>query len=72
MVWHAGVREDKGGPMICFFRADKYMTFGLTDQASFAHEEGVPHQLLASAWFFSTLDEATETQLAGIVRKATS
>ena len=73
-VWYGmpGYARTKGGPVVCFFRADQYMTFGLTDQASFAREEGVPHQLLASAWFFSTLDEATEIQLAGIVRKATS
>jgi hypothetical protein len=42
------------------------------EKANFAREEGVPHQLLASAWFFITLDEATEAELASIVRKATS
>jgi hypothetical protein len=73
-VWYGmpGYAKAKDGPVVCFFRADEYMTFGLTEKANFAREEGVPHQLLASAWFFTTLDEATEAELASIVRKATS
>ena len=60
----------KDGPVLCFFRADKYMTFGLTEKASFGVEEGAEHQLMECAWFFSELDEATEERLAAIVRKA--
>ena len=62
----------KDGPVVCFFRADKYMTFGLTDKATFVRDERAPHQLLESAWFFSALDDATEARLAEIVRKAAS
>ena len=58
------------GPVLCFFRTDKYMTFGLTDRATFAREEGAPHQLMASAWYFDALDDATEAALSVIVRKA--
>ena len=61
-----------GKPCVCFFRADeKYMTFGLTDKANFTREEGALHQLMPSAWFFTALDDATETELSAIVRKAT-
>ena len=62
----------KGGPILCFFRADRYMTFGLTDKANFAREDGAPDQLMASAWYFTTLDDATEAKLSRIVRKAAS
>ena len=36
----------KDGKRVCFFRADKYMTFGLTEEANLTREEGAPHQLL--------------------------
>ncbi len=62
----------KDGKVVCFFRADTYMTFGLTDKANLALEEGAPHQLRGSAWFFTALDDATEAKLAEIVRKAAS
>ena len=58
--------------VICFFRADKYMTFGLSDNATFERAEGVAHQLLGSSWFFEALDEATEAELAAIVQMAAS
>jgi len=60
----------KDGPVICFFRRDKYMTFGLTEKANFTPEAGVPHRLMPSAWFFSSLDDATEAKIAEIVRNA--
>ena len=71
-LWYGmpGYAKAGDGPVVCFFRADKYMTFGLTEKASFTREEGVPHQLMGSAWFFTTLDEATEARLSDIVRKA--
>jgi hypothetical protein len=72
-LWYGmpGYAKTKDGPVVCFFRADKYMTFGLTEKANFTREEGVPHQLMRSAWFFTALDEATEARLSDIVRKAT-
>jgi hypothetical protein len=57
---------------MCFFRADKYMTFALTEDAHFTREEGAPHQLMEYAWFFTALDDATEAKLSAIVRKAAS
>ncbi len=73
-VWYGmpGYAKTKDSPVICFFRADEYMTFGLTEKANFSREEGAPHQLLESAWFFTALDDATEAKLAAIVRKAAS
>lgn len=71
-VWYGMPGYAKDGPCVCFFRVDKYMTFGLTEKANFTREEGAPHQLMESAWFFTALDEATETKLSAIVRNAVS
>jgi len=71
-LWYGMPAYAKDGKAICFFRADKYMTFGLSDKANHAIEEGAPHQLRESAWFFTALDDATEAKLSAIVRKAAS
>lgn len=71
-VWYGMPGYAKDGPVLCFFRADKYMTFGLTEKANFIREQGAPHQLMESAWFFTALDDATEARLSTIVRKAAS
>ena len=72
ILWYGMPAYAKEGNVICFFRADKYMTFGLSDKANHALEEGAPHQLRESAWFFTALDDATEAKLSAIVRKAAS
>ena len=71
-TWYGMPAYAKHGKVVCFFRSDAYMTFGLTDKANLTLEEDAPHQLRGSAWFFSTLDEPTEARLAAIVRKAAS
>ncbi len=71
-LWYGMPAYAKDDKVICFFRADKYMTFGLSDKANHAPEEGAPHQLRESAWFFTALDDATEARLSAIVRKAAS
>lgn len=71
-TWYGMPAYAKDRRVVCFFRADTYMTFGLTDKANLALEEGAPHQLRESAWFFTALDDATEAKLAAIVRKAAS
>jgi hypothetical protein len=70
--WYGMPAYAKDGKVICFFRADKYMTFGLSDKANHDIEEGAQHQLRESAWFFSEMDDATEAKLSAIVRKAAS
>ena len=71
VVWHAGYAKD--GKTVCFFRADKkYMTFGFTQKANLTREEGAPHQLIASEWYFTALDDATKAKLSAIVRKVAS
>ena len=69
-LWYGMPAYAKGGKVVCFFRADQYMTFGLTENANHAPEEGARHQLRESAWFLAALDAPTEARLSAIVRKA--
>jgi len=71
-AWYGMPAYAKDGKVVCHFRADKYMTFGLTEDANLAREEGAPHQLMPAAWYFSGLDDATEAKLSAIVREAAS
>jgi len=72
-VWYGMPAYTKDANTICFFRADKkYMTFGFTQEANLAPEQGAPHQLMESAWFFAGLDDATEARLSAIVRRVAS
>jgi hypothetical protein len=72
VLWYGMPAYARDGKVVCFFRADKYMTFGLTDKANHALEQSAPHQLRESAWFFTAMDEATEARLSAIVLKAAS
>ncbi|WP_219636582.1 hypothetical protein [Streptomyces sp. AJS327] len=57
--------------MLLFFRADDpYFSFGLTEKAHFPAEDGAGDRLMASAWFLTALDEATERRIARITRAA--
>jgi hypothetical protein len=72
-TWYGMPAYAKDGKTVCFFRSDKnYMTFGLSQDANHALEEGASHQLRESAWFFTALDKATEAKLSAIVQKAAS
>lgn len=51
-MWYGMPGYATDGKVICFFCADKYMTFGLTDKANLAIENGAHHQFRESAWFF--------------------
>lgn len=71
-TWYGmpGYAKSKSSPVLLFFRADKYMTFGLTEHAHFSLDEDAPHKLMQYAWFFTALDEATENRIMEIVRGA--
>jgi hypothetical protein len=72
-VWYGMPGYAKDGKIVCFFRADaKYMTFGFTQEADLNPDEGAPHQLIESAWYFTVLDDATEARLSVIVGKVAS
>lgn len=73
-LWYGmpGYAPAKSKPVICFFRVDdeEYVTFGLTEKAHLAPDPDGPKHLMPSAWFLTGLDDATEAQIAAIVRRA--
>lgn len=73
-LWYGmpGYARAASSPVICFFRVDgdQYVTFGLTEKAKLVADEGSPPHLLASAWFLTGLDRATEERIAAIVARA--
>lgn len=75
-LWYGmpGYAKAKSSPVICFFRVDDadYVTFGLTEKANLAPDEGATDRLIGSAWFLTGLDAPTEARIAAIVQKAAS
>ncbi len=68
-LWYGmpGYAKSKSTPVLVYFRADKYMTFGMTESAHHSPEPSAPHKLMPTAWYFTELDEATEEKIKEIV-----
>jgi hypothetical protein len=62
----------KDGKSWCFFRATgfNFITFGFDDPAALTREPGAPHQLVASSYRITEIDESTAAKLSDIVRNA--
>ena len=72
-LWYGmpGYARGRSKPVLVFIRRDDYLTFGVTEKANLPVDEGAPDQLMASSWFMTGLDKATEARIAGIVTAAT-
>ena len=68
-VWYGMPGYAKNGKCVCFFRADKYMTFGFTEEANL-FDEGAHMQ--PSAFALKELTAAEETRIGALVKKAVS
>ncbi|MGF1665990.1 MAG: DUF1801 domain-containing protein [Acidimicrobiia bacterium] len=71
-LWYGmpGYAKAKNSPVICFFRVDDLMSFGLTEKANLAQADGAADKLIPSAWFLTDLDAHTEARIADIVTSA--
>ncbi|GAB3224898.1 DUF1801 domain-containing protein [Mycolicibacterium hippocampi] len=73
-LWYGmpGYAKSKSSPVICFFRvdADDYVSFGLTEKATLAPDEGASHKLIGSAWYLTEIDDPTEARIAEIVTRS--
>ena len=73
-LWYGmpGYANSKSSPVICFFRvdADDYVSFGLTEKATLAPDEGASHKLIGSAWYLTEIDDPTEARIAEIVTRS--
>ena len=68
-LWYGMPAYAKDGKCVCFFRADKYMTFGFTEEANL-FDEGAHMQ--PSAFALKELTAADEARIGALVKKAVS
>lgn len=59
-------KHPSSGKIICFFRSDKYFTFGLTEDAQFPQTS----KLHVSSWFIEEMNDEIEQKLKEILRIA--
>ena len=70
-LWYGmpGYALKSDGPVVLFFREDKYISFGLTESTNLT-ELGSPEDgLVEVAWYLSKLNADTEAKIADVVRK---
>ncbi|UMG94218.1 DUF1801 domain-containing protein [Nocardioides sp. TF02-7] len=59
-----------GAPALLSLRNDERMNLGLTEKAAFRPAGGSEGLLMPAAWYFESLDDATEQRISEIVRAA--
>jgi hypothetical protein len=55
-------------PALITLRNDERLNLAITEKADFRAAGGADGQLMPAAWYFETVDDATETRIAEIVR----
>ena len=70
-LWYGmpGYALKSDGPVVLFFREDKYISFGLTESAHLTELGSPQESLVGSAWYLSKLSPGAEAKIADIVRK---
>jgi hypothetical protein len=61
----------KDGKDFCYFRPEggRYMAFGFSGEAKLSRDAGARDELIACAWFFASMDEATQARIGQMVRQ---
>lgn len=72
-LWYGmpGYAKTKDSAVLCFFRKDTLISFGLTESANVDQLRG-GKSYATSAWYISNLDKEAESLISEIVVKATS
>ena len=70
-LWYGmpGYALKNDGPVVLFFREDKYISFGLTENTNLTELGSPEDKLIDAAWYLTKLDTNAETKIADIVRK---
>lgn len=73
-LWYGmpGYALKAGGPVVLFFREDKYVSFGITDSTDLSKLGNPASELVGVAWYLSALNESTEARIIELVRSITS
>ncbi len=70
-LWYGmpGYTLKDDGPVVLFFREDKYVSFSLTENTNLTEIGSPDDGLVANAWYLTSLDADAEAKIADIVRK---
>lgn len=70
-LWYGmpGYALKSDGPVVLFFREDKYVSFGITENTNLTELGSPAEGLVGSAWYLTVLNPDTEAKIADIVRK---
>ncbi len=70
-LWYGmpGYALKNDGPVVLFFREDKYISFGLTENTNLTELGSLKDGPVGSAWYLTNLDADAEAKIADIVRK---
>jgi hypothetical protein len=70
-LWYGmpGYALKSNGPVVLFFREDKYISFGITESATLAELGNLSDGLVESAWYLTKLNDNIEATIVDIVRK---
>lgn len=70
-LWYGmpGYAKTKDSAVLCFFRKDDLISFGITESVDVSMLSDEP--MVPSAWYITELTQATESQVNQIVTRAT-
>ena len=70
-LWYGmpGYALKSDGPVVLFFREDKYISFGLTENTNLTELGSPETEPVAVAWYLSKLDPAAESKIVDVIRK---
>lgn len=68
-LWYGmpGYAKSKDAPVLCFFRKDALISFGITESVKLRE----PALIYPSAWTITGLDESVEEHIRTVVREST-
>lgn len=70
-LWYGmpGYALKSDGPVVLFFREDKYISFGLTENTNLTELGSPEDDLVEAAWYLSKLDADAEAKITDVVQK---
>lgn len=70
-LWYGmpGYALSASGPVVLFFREDKYISFGLTESTTLTELGNPDDEPVQVAWYFTRLTSTTTAKIEDIVRK---
>ena len=70
-LWYGmpGYALKSDGPVVVFFREDKYISFGLTENTNLSEIGNLQEGSVPTAWYLTHLDASIEAEIKSIVQK---